>query len=100
MATKALTYVARRASLDSVAPSLISGDGRGWRAILFEQDAEAIWRNLSEMIRSVLPDQESDSDQITQEIFLHLIATDRLNLYIQRHYSDEEILQDLLSLIA
>ncbi|HEY7543932.1 MAG TPA: hypothetical protein VID27_03575 [Blastocatellia bacterium] len=93
MATRALTLFARRASQDQA--SLLKSD-RSWRAIFANQDAEEIWRSLSDLTRRA---GSACSDQATQELFLHLLATERFTFYQEQDYSDEEIQQDLLSLL-
>lgn len=93
MATRALTFVVRRASRDQVSPLK---SGRSWRAIFADQDADEIWRSLSDLTKKA---DSTRSDQTTQELFLHLLATERFNFYMEQNYSDEEIQQDLLSLL-
>lgn len=93
MATKALTFVARRASRDQVSPLK---SGRSWRAIFADQNADEIWRSLSDLTQNLV---STRSDQATQELFLHLLATERFNFYTEQNYSDEEIQQDLISLL-
>lgn len=93
MATKALTFVVRRASRDQL--SSLKSD-RSWRAIFADQNADEIWRSLSDLTEKA---HSTRSDQTTQELFLRLLATERLTFYTEQNYSDEEIQQDLLSLI-
>lgn len=69
MATKALTPVARRASLDYVSANQASGREQDWRQILTSQDASAIWRELSILFQSSLSVNQSRCDQLTQEVF-------------------------------
>lgn len=102
MATKALTPVARRRRLDHVSARKDSGLERDWRQVLLSQDAEAIWQKLSSLVRSAAPDHEAHEargDQRTQDLFLELLATGRFSFYIEREYSDSEILADLLSML-
>ncbi|MCI0488611.1 MAG: hypothetical protein L0229_18645 [Blastocatellia bacterium] len=100
MATEALTLVARRVGCERVSSPQVPGHSRGWREILAEEDAEAIWQRLFTLIESAVPNRRDDCDLITQEIFLHLLATQRLNLYLTEGRSDEEIESDLLSLVS
>ena len=99
MATKALTYGAQRASRGRVSSQDAFKRGQDWRAVLISQDADAIWRKLHALVRSSPPCGTPDHDHRTQELFLHLLATDRLSLYLDREFSDEEIRRDLLSLL-
>jgi len=98
MATEALTLVAQRADQGRVSKKQSPGHEQSWRQILIEEDADAIWRKLFTIIKSVIPDGEADCDKVTQEVFLHLLATGRLSLYINQEFSDKEIEQDLLSI--
>ena len=100
MATKALTAVAPRASRNHVSARKASAHASDWRDILIKQDAQAIWRKLSLLVRSALREDANNYDSITQDIFLFLISTDRLSMYIERDFSSEEIKLDLISLIA
>ena len=100
MATEALTFVARRASRELVPTPQAPVQSRGWREILAEEDAEAIWQRLFTLIESKVPERRDDCDRITQEVFLHLLASQRLHAYIIEGCSDEEIESDLLSLVS
>ncbi len=93
MATKALTFVVRRASLDQV--SSLKSD-RSWRAVFADQNADEIWRSLSDLTEKA---GSTRSDHVTQGLFLRLLATQRFTFYTEQNYSDEEIQQDLLSLL-
>ena len=97
MATKALTHVAQRASHGTVGRLLDSEPG--WRNLLINGDAEAVWRKILFLVKSSGRDQRRNSEQLTQEIFLHLLSTDRLNLYLEHRFTDEEITADLLSFL-
>ena len=100
MATRALTPVARRRSRANVSAREAPGRERDWRQVLLSQDAEAIWHKLSILVRSVVPDQSAGYEHLTQELFLHLLATDRVSFYIERKYSDSEITADLISILC
>jgi hypothetical protein len=97
MATKALTHVAPRASLGP--RSKLPDSEPGWRKLLIDGDAEALWRKIFLLIGSYGPYDEAACDHLTQEIFLHLLATSRLSLYIEDDYTDEEIAADLIALL-
>lgn len=95
MATRALTPVAQRQSRASVSARKTPGHARDWRQVLQSQDAEAIWQQLSILVRTVAPGHPAECDQITQELFLNLIVTDRISHYLDNEYSDSEIIADL-----
>jgi hypothetical protein len=98
MATDPLTYVAQRASLDRAKSP--RGRDRDWQALLIEQDADAIWRKILALVRVAQPDGEAQFDQMTQELFLYLLAADRLNYYLDQDYSDEQIRLDIFSMLS
>jgi hypothetical protein len=100
MATRALTPVAQRHSRDNVSAKRAPGRGRDWRQVLQSQDAETIWQELSILVRSAASDQSAGYEQVTQELFLHLLATDRLSFYLQHGYSDSDIREDLISILS
>jgi hypothetical protein len=99
MATKALTYVAQSVSLDKVSRKKLSGHNQDWRKLITSQDAEAIWHAISALARSIIPGTQVNCELKSQEVFLHLFASERLTLYIDKDFSDEEITQDLLLLL-
>jgi hypothetical protein len=100
MATKALTAVAPRASRNHVSARKASIHEKDWREILIKQDAQAIWRKLSLLVRSAIREDCNNHDFITQDLFLFLISTDRFSMYIERGFSDEEIKLDIISLFT
>jgi len=100
MATRALTPVAQRQSRANVSARKAPGHARNWRSVLQSQDAEAIWQQLSILVRTAATGHPAECDQITQELFLNLIATDRINHYLENGYSDSEIRADLLEALG
>ena len=100
MATKALTAVAPRASRNHVSARKAPAHGSDWREILIKQDGQAIWRKLSLLVRSAIREHPDNYDSITQDIFLFLISTDRISMYIERGFSNEEIKLDIISLLT
>lgn len=104
MATRALTPFAQRQSRDNLSARKASGRGRDWRQILLSQDAEAIWQELSILVRSATLDQSTQHkqgyEQVTQELFLRLLTTDRFSFYLQQGYSDSDIKEDLISILS
>ena len=99
MATNALTHGDQRASRDIAHRSQASNVERGWRELFVNQDAEAIWQNIYTLITSVAPNPDSDYERITQELFLHILTTERIHLYVEQGCSDDEIRDDLLLLL-
>ena len=99
MATNALTHGAQRSSRDIAHRSQASDVERGWRELFINQDAEAVWQNLYSFIRSAIPDYDSDYEQLAQELFLRLLMTERIQLYLEQGCSDDEIRDDLLLLL-
>ena len=99
MATNALTNGAQRASRDIAHRSKASNAERGWRELFLNQDAEAVWQNIYTLIRSAVPDPDSDYEQMAQELFLRLLTTERILMYVGQGCSDDEIRDDLLLLL-
>jgi hypothetical protein len=97
MATNALTHGAQRASRDVVHRDQLSQHERGWRELFVDQDAEAIWQRIYTLIRS--KDSDSNYEYVAQELFLSILTTERVHLYIEQGFSDDEIKDDLLSLL-
>lgn len=104
MATRALTPFAQRQGRDNLSARKDSGRRRDWREVLLSQDAEAIWQELSILVRSThlvhLTEPERGLEQITQELFLNLLTNDRFSFYLQQGYSDAEIRKDLTSILS
>ena len=100
MATRALTPVAQRRSRASASAKRAPGRERDWRQVFRSQDAEAIWHNLSILVRSTTTGDPDGYDHRTQELFLHLLATDRISFYIEHDFSDSKIRADLLSILS
>ena len=100
MATKALTAVASRARRPIAPARRIPSHSIDWRDLLIRQDVEALWDRLSALVRLVLPDSTSEHDAITQEIFLHLLTSEKFQNSRQRKTSGKEIYQEIQALIA
>ena len=100
MATNALTHCAQRASRDIAHRSQDPNDERGWRELFNNQDAEAVWQKIFFLLTSVISDNDSNYEQITQDLFLRLLSTERIKLYMEQGYSDDEIRDDLLLLMS
>jgi hypothetical protein len=100
MATRALTPFAQRQRRDSASVRKAPGRNRDWRQVLLSQDPEAIWQELSILVRSAEVDLSIGYEQVTQELFLNLLATNRFSFYLQQGYSDSEIREDLISILS
>ena len=99
MAMKALTAIAPRARRPIAPARKARLHICDWRELLIRQDAEIIWHRLSALVRLALPDRSGEHDTITQEIFLDLLSSERINMYLEQNYSGEEIRQDIKALI-
>lgn len=99
MATRALTPFAQRLNRDNVSARKAPGRGRDWRQVLLSQDAEAIWQELSILVQAAALHPSTGFEQVTQELFLCLLATDRFSFYLQQGYSDSAIREDLISIL-
>lgn len=100
MATRALTPVAQRQGRDNVSAQKAPGRARDWRQVLLSQNAQAIWQELYLLVQSTTSDQSAGHEQVTQELFLHLLATDRFDFYLRQDYSDSDIRKDLISTLS
>ncbi|HWP44077.1 MAG TPA: hypothetical protein VNO14_12615 [Blastocatellia bacterium] len=69
---------------------------KGWRAVLIEQDVQAIWNKIAAIVRRL---RVSEPERLTQEIFLHLIVTGRFQFYLDKGFTGDQIKRDILSLI-
>jgi hypothetical protein len=100
MAMKALTAVAPRARRPIAPARKARSHVCDWRELLIGQDAEIIWHRLSALVRLTLSDRSGEHDTITQEIFLHLLSSDRIDTYLEQNYSGEEIRRDIKAIIT
>ena len=96
MATRALTAMGRRtAPADSIG-TLVESEP-GLRQVLASQNANAIWHSILTVIESsdLAP---SDVSSLTQEVFLTLLTSGRLELYEHPGWTDYDIAQDISDL--
>jgi len=98
MATKGLTPVARRASRDFISGPNLVGQEPDLRELLVREDAQAVWDRIQELIRSI--DPTAQLDQLTQEVLVCLLASNRIGAYLNSDYSEDEIVLDLLSIFS
>jgi len=98
MATKGLTPVARRASRDFLPGPNLVGREPDLRELLVREDARAVWDRIHLLVHSLEP--TAHLDQTTQDVFVCLLATDRIGAYLREDYSEDEIVLDLLSILA
>ena len=94
MATRALTPVAPSGSKASVRLNQVHACSLDWEGVLISDDAELIWRHLYELVEREMPDQ--DLDAVVQDLFLSLLANDRLKFYVNHRYSEEQVEFDVL----
>lgn len=99
MATKALTAVAQGASRNLVSAKKASAHGINWRKLFIAQDAEAIWREIANLVRTISTGDDRTPDAITQEVFLFVVVTGRFNIYLEQGYSNAAISRELRALI-
>jgi hypothetical protein len=100
MATRALTPFAQRQRRVNVSVRIAPGRRRDWRQVLLSHDAEAIWQELSILVKSTEVDPSTGYEHVTQELFLRLLTTDRFSFYLKQDYSDSEIREDLISILS
>ena len=99
MATKGLTPVAQRASREFLSGPNLVGPEPDLRELLVREDASAVWDRIQSLIRSLDPTEYLD--QVTQDVFVCLLATDRIGAYLKEEdYSEDEIVLDLLSILS
>lgn len=65
---------------------------------MLKHDIESIWRRIACLAQSQ-GDDEWDTGDKTQDVFLRLLNGRRLNTYIDENWSEEQITRDLLSLM-
>ena len=98
MATKGLTPVAQRASRDFFSVSHLVGPEPDLRELLVREDASAVWDRIQALIRSL--DSTEYLDQMTQDVFVCLLATDCIGAYLKEDYSEDEIVLDVMSILS
>jgi len=100
MATRALTPVAQRQSRGKRVRKKDPGTRAGLATGFTKSGCGS---NLAATFDSGAPGSArhpAECDQITQELFLNLIATDRISHYLENDYSDSEIRADLLEALG
>jgi hypothetical protein len=73
-------------------------DDLNWRELMLKHDVESIWRRIA-CLAQTRGDDEWDTGDKTQDVFLRLLNGQRFNTYIDENWSEEQITQDLLSLM-
>jgi hypothetical protein len=100
MATKALTLGAPRPVFDHTSYKKPQKQGSVWRALLLKQDAQAIWDKIASIIRNAPTGEDFPQERLIQDIFIRLLVTDRFGFYVEHGLTDDQIEQDILSLIG
>jgi hypothetical protein len=98
MATKGLTPFARSASRDFLSGPNLVGQEPDLRELLYREDGRAVWERIQVLIRSLYPTPYPD--QVTQDVFVCLLATDRIGAYLKGDYTEDEIVLDLLAALS
>lgn len=70
-----------------------------WQRLFLREDAEGIWNGLYSFVKASLRDYKADCYRITQDIFLYLLVTGKINRYTIHRYPPTEINRELHSLI-
>jgi hypothetical protein len=65
---------------------------------LSREDPAAIWERLRVFVRSAATSDDADFDELTQGLFLLLLATGRFDARREERFSEAEIETDLTSL--
>lgn len=99
MASKALTLGARRPVFDQSSAKKAPGREIDWYSLLLKQDAEAIHKQIAEIVRTITHGNKINPDQLTQDLFLHLLSSERFRFYLDNEFTDDQIRNDILSLI-
>jgi hypothetical protein len=94
MATRALTPVAPSGSKASVSLNQVHACTLDWQEVLISDNAELIWQHLHELVEREMPGH--DIDAVAQDLFLSLLANDRLTFYIDSGFSEDQINFDIL----
>ena len=68
------------------------------RELLVREDGRAVWDRIHLLIHSL--DPTACLDQITQDVFLLLLATNRVGMYLSEDYLENVIALDLLSILS
>ena len=76
-----------------------NGAETNWGQLFISEDADAIWCHLYRLVRSAVPDSETDYDVITQDLFLRLMAEGHFAKYSDEEYSQDEINLALVALL-
>ncbi len=100
MATDPLTLIARSSGASAVTASHLAHSCQSWQHLLLAEDSEQIWLKIFRLLSTIPNPGRADLDSLTQEVFLQLLASDRTTRYLEQGLSEEEISEDLLTLIT
>jgi hypothetical protein len=71
---------------------------RNWRQIFASQDASAIWHHLFDIVSAHVETQLAA--EVTQDLFLELLASGRMDLYANGDWREDEIDRDLKRMLS
>jgi hypothetical protein len=71
-----------------------------WQRLFLREDAEGIWNGLFSFVKASMKDYKSDCHRITQDIFLYLLVTGKINRYTIHRYPPDKINRELQVLLS
>jgi hypothetical protein len=95
MATEAPRVVAQYVSSSLKTPPH-TGSEIDLRALLILEDADRLWNEIYSFVQSK-PLLTGDYETITQDLFLHLLATQKNDQFLQENFSLEASLNERLA---
>ena len=98
MASRALTALSPRKRSVTRPEAKTPEPRRDWLQTISSQDASAIWRRIFSLVQSS-GTHLGEPSKTTQDLFLSLVATGRLETYTSGRWRDDEIEADIRSLL-
>jgi hypothetical protein len=71
---------------------------RNWRQTFASQDASAIWHHLFDTASAVVGTHRAA--EVTQDLFLELLASGRMELYGAERWLDDDIDRDIRRMLS
>jgi hypothetical protein len=90
--------MARRGSSARGAAKKAPTPRRNWRQTFASQDASAIWHHLFDIVSGVVA--TARAAEVTQDLFLELLASGRLELYAAGRWLDDDIDRDIRRMLS